>query len=214
MIERSEKFSEFPKAFLKAQKEIKGAKKDAWNPHFKCNYADLESVINAIKEPLNNNSIMLIQHTIDFGDKPQLETILMHETGEWLSMRIPILFQKEKDPQAFGSGLTYAKRFSLQALVGLPSEDDDGAGATIPPKSKVEELADSGRPEPTEEEIEFLNLIWEKVVDSAPEGMEVNEDKLKDFIYNCRKKYISDKKLIQPTADFVVKYITQVCVKK
>lgn len=214
MIERSEKFTEFPKAFLKAQIEIKGAKKDAWNPHFKCYYADLESVINAVKEPLNSNSIMLIQHTVDVGDKPQLETILMHESGEWIAMRIPILFQKEKDPQAFGSGLTYAKRFSLQALIGLPSEDDDGNGATTLPKSKVDDLANSGRAEPSEQEIEFLNKVWEKLVDSAPEGMEVNEDKLNEFIYGLRKSYVSDMSKVKPTVDYVLKQINKVCVKK
>jgi hypothetical protein len=58
-----------------------------------------------------------------------VETLLLHESGEWISCQTPIVCAKQNDPQAFGSAITYAKRYSLQAILGVPSEDDDGESA-------------------------------------------------------------------------------------
>ena len=54
-----------------------------------------------------------------------VETILMHESGEWISNKL-LLACKKQDPQAMGSAITYARRYSYQSVLGIPSEDDDG----------------------------------------------------------------------------------------
>lgn len=130
MFQKSETMKELAIALLKAQKEISKAYKTATNPFFKSSYADLTSVISAVKEPLNNNGIAFLQ-AIDAteGGQPVIETILLHESGQYLSSRTPVFCSKPNDPQAFGSGVTYSKRYALQAMMGLPTADDDAEAA-------------------------------------------------------------------------------------
>ena len=127
MIEKSENITNLAAALLKAQKEMGTALKDSKNPYFKSSYADLKAVIEAIKEPLNNNGIRFLQAVNGAGEgMPVVETMLLHESGQFLCTRTPVFCAKPNDPQAFGSGVTYSKRYALQAFLGLPTEDDDG----------------------------------------------------------------------------------------
>lgn len=116
---------ELAKALCKAQSEMGGASKDAANPFFKSKYADLSSVMRVIKEPFANNGLSFVQFPLCDGQSAGVETILMHESGEWLKSEYLMPLVK-KDPQGAGSAITYAKRYALQAMCGIPSEDDDG----------------------------------------------------------------------------------------
>ena len=138
MIEKSENITNLAAALLKAQKDMGTALKDATNPYFKSSYADLKAVIEAIKEPLNNNGVSFLQAVNGAGEgNPVVETMLLHESGQFLCKRTPVFCAKPNDPQAFGSGVTYSKRYALQAFLGLPTEDDDGnAGTAKNPKQK------------------------------------------------------------------------------
>lgn len=128
-MNKSENIGQLALALSKAQGQMKFAAKDANNPFFKSKYADLASVIEAIKVPLSANGIAFVQAT-DFEDSAVIvETILLHESGEWISGRLRMQPTKN-DPQGVGSAVTYAKRYGLQALVGVPSDDDDGNAAT------------------------------------------------------------------------------------
>lgn len=116
-------------ALLKAQKDMEGAKKDSNNPFFKSKYSDFNSVLEACKKPLNDNGIVILQpHRVDInsnGVYMVVETILLHESGEFISGETKVEVAKQNDPQALGSAQTYAKRYGLQSIVSLPSEDDD-----------------------------------------------------------------------------------------
>jgi hypothetical protein len=129
-MKMSESLLKIAPALLKAQKEIEGAKKGANNPFFKSKYADFNAVLEACKGPLNDNGITILQpHRVleREGDVVGVvETVLLHETGEFISSETLIKCAKQNDPQALGSAITYAKRYGLQSLVVLPSEDDDG----------------------------------------------------------------------------------------
>lgn len=115
------------KALLKAQVEIKHAQKDAKNPYFKSDYATLNSVLEACKAILNKNGILISQSCQ--GNK--LTTSLIHaETGESISSSLDLI--NVKDMQAMGSAITYARRYTLQALVCIGAEDDDGNAASHP----------------------------------------------------------------------------------
>ncbi len=130
MILKSESIAKIAPALLAAQREIGAATKGSTNPFYKCNYADLGSVIEAIKAPLNSQGIAFLQ-AIGGGleEFAAVETMLMHESGEYISFCTPILCAKQNDAQSFGSGSTYAKRYALQAIMGLPTADDDGEDA-------------------------------------------------------------------------------------
>jgi hypothetical protein len=119
-------------SLLKAQKEITFAIKDSTNPHFKSSYADLESVIEAIKKPLNDNGIIFMQSfSPSEAGKLNLTTRLMHESGEWIEDELTMPLQKN-DAQGYGSAATYSRRYALAAITGLYQADDDGNEASKP----------------------------------------------------------------------------------
>jgi hypothetical protein len=127
-MEKSESIKNLAAAMCKAQAEMGGAVKDSANPFFKSNYSDLSSVVRAVKEPFASNGLSYVQFPIEEAGRIGIETILMHESGEYLSHKFTVQLSKQ-DAQGAGSALTYCRRYSLQAVAGIPSEDDDGNGA-------------------------------------------------------------------------------------
>ncbi len=116
-------------AFVAAQLKIKNALKDSTNPHFNKAYADLASVSDACKQHLNEAGIGILQFPAPAPDgKLGLETMLLHTSGEFLSGTgyLPI---DRGGPQAYGSALTYARRYYLAAITGVCPADDDGNAA-------------------------------------------------------------------------------------
>lgn len=131
----SESIVGLAKALAKAQAAMAGALKDAINPHLKSKYADLASVVDAVRPALAPHGLSFIQvcHEWDIG--AQVETIILHESGEWLSCGKVSVPAMKADAQGFGSALTYARRYGLSAAFGVAPEDDDGHAATRnPPK--------------------------------------------------------------------------------
>ncbi|MEE8423860.1 MAG: ERF family protein [Thermodesulfobacteriota bacterium] len=128
------------KALSFAQGEMEGAKKGSENPFFRKKYADLWEVWTACREQLSKNGLAVVQTTeeTDTGDIMMITT-LMHESGEWIRGRLRMKPVKQ-DPQGYGSCITYARRYSLAAIVGVCPEDDDGNAASkskndvLPPK--------------------------------------------------------------------------------
>lgn len=116
-------------ALCKAQAEMEGAKKDTTNPHFNRKYADLASVWTAIREPLTKNGLSVVQLLRSIDGGVECETILLHTSGEQISDTFAVPASKS-DAQGYGSAATYARRYSLMALVGVAPEEDDGNAAT------------------------------------------------------------------------------------
>jgi hypothetical protein len=125
---RSESLGKLASALAQAQAQMEFAKKDSTNPHFKSKYADLASVIDAVRKPLASNGLSYVQYAESQGNDQYLVTQLMHSSGEWLSSRLKLILSKQ-DMQALGASLTYARRFGLSAMVGIAQDDDDGETA-------------------------------------------------------------------------------------
>jgi len=134
-MNKSESIAGLAAALAKAQGAMKGAVKDSNNPFFKSKYADLASVVEAIRAAFSANGLSYIQ-TVEPSDKDEvrIETTLLHASGEWISCGVLSLPVSKVDAQGYGSALTYARRYSLSAAVGVAPEDDDGnaASATKP----------------------------------------------------------------------------------
>lgn len=128
-MNRSESIATLAAALVKAQGEIKAALKDSTNPHFRSKYADLSSVVDAVKAPLLKHGISFIQGVNDAEGGVAVETMLLHTSGEWLSSTLRIPASKQ-DAQGYGSAITYGRRYGLQSMCGVPAEDDDGNAAT------------------------------------------------------------------------------------
>lgn len=115
------------KALAKAQGELSDAVKDAVNPHFKNKYATLSSVRAAITPVFSRHGLAVTQLNEPHGDSGVcVVTLLMHESGEWLRSRLFVPVTK-KDPQGFGSALSYARRYALASIANIASDDDDDA---------------------------------------------------------------------------------------
>jgi len=128
-MNKSESIKNIAIAMNKAQSEMGGAHKGANNPFFKSKYADLGAVVEAVKEPFSNNGLSYVQFPIEECGRIGVETILMHTSGEWLSNSFTVNLTKQ-DAQGAGSAITYCRRYGLQAVAGIPSEDDDGNNAS------------------------------------------------------------------------------------
>lgn len=128
-MDKSESIKNIAGAMCMAQSAMGGAHKGKTNPFFKSNYADLGAVIEAIKEHFTNNGLSYIQFPIEDGGRIGVETILMHTSGEWISNKFTVQLTKQ-DAQGAGSAITYCRRYGLQAMAGIPSEDDDGNNAS------------------------------------------------------------------------------------
>lgn len=116
-------------AMASAFAEIEAATKDASNPHFRSKYADLGSVIDAIKPALIGHGLYFHQHTHPAEDGVMVETILYHNGGEKESLGKLYVPANKRDAQGFGSALTYARRYALMTAFGVSAEDDDGNAA-------------------------------------------------------------------------------------
>lgn len=146
-------------ALNKAQSELGVVKKGSDNPFYKSKYADINDVIKSVKKVLNNNGITYLQpvNVALMGEQvvDVVDTILMHSSGEILSSRTRIVAAPNADAQKFGAAITYARRFALQSLIGLPAEDDDGntaAGKKVSAKDikKPTEKKETKTTKPTE----------------------------------------------------------------
>ena len=156
--------SKFSPAFFQAQCEMSGAKKNAKNPFFKSDYADLKSVMDAIREPFANNGLYFVQAAESNGQMIAITTRIVHTSGEWIEA-ITELPPIKNDVHGWISAFTYGKRLGLQSLAGLPSIDDDGNLAVkhaTPPKAVVinkKEAAELDQliSDTSADKVEFLN---------------------------------------------------------
>jgi hypothetical protein len=130
MFAQSENIAALSASLAKAQGQIDGAVKGKENPHFKSKYADLSAVWEACREALTANGLAVIQSPGPIAEgRLEMTTMLVHSSGEWIRGALTIPLGKV-DAQAYGSAVTYARRYALSAFVGVSPDDDDGVAAT------------------------------------------------------------------------------------
>ncbi|WP_144597404.1 ERF family protein [Bacillus cereus] len=130
-MNRSETITKLAEALVKFNSEVSKIAKDADNPFFKNNYATLDTIIDEVRPILFKNGLSIMQVPSGDGQNVTLKTLLLHSSGEWLESDELTMKPVKNDPQAVGSCITYARRYSLAAFLSLNTgEDDDGNGAT------------------------------------------------------------------------------------
>jgi ERF superfamily len=129
-VERTEAINELAAALARAQAAIEPAPKDALNPHFNSRFADLASIWEVCRKPLNSNGLSVIQSPEPTdGGGLALRTTLLHSSGQFVASAIPLAYNPAS-MQSLGSAITYARRYALAAWVGVVTEaDDDGNAA-------------------------------------------------------------------------------------
>jgi hypothetical protein len=163
-------------ALIKARAVFDRVERTTENPHLRSKYADMAAVLAATSQGLTDNGLMLMQQPdltpTGKGDM-ELITRLFHESGEWFAMHYPVSISVPKDarsdyvkPHDLGSALTYARRYSALAILGLAPVDDDGNAA-----SGTQKAARQERPardtEPTPEQVEKAGQYETQIREAA-----------------------------------------------
>ena len=125
---QSPEINELVRALVKVQGVIGPAVKSSENPYFKSKYADFKSVVDACRKELAANGLATIQTTAPHEDMIVIVTTLAHESGQWIRGKLALRPVKT-DPQAYGSAITYGRRYALAAIVGVVTDDDDDGNA-------------------------------------------------------------------------------------
>lgn len=135
-------------ALCKFQGMVAPSLKDGKNPHFNSRFATLDSILETIRASLCECGLAISQPSqpTDPG-LVAIETVLMHESGEWLS-GVVVLPMTKLDPQQAGSAITYGRRYALAAMLGLSQTDDDAElhrtteNAKRPAPAKADPISD------------------------------------------------------------------------
>lgn len=189
---KSESIENITKALVEFHKAVKPIKKDGENPFLKNKYATLDAIISGTGEHLIANGLVCSQFPT--GEN-KLVTVLMHTSGEFLESTATMT-PKENTPQGQGSAITYMRRYSYSAILGLATEhDDDGHAA-----SKVV----------TKEEVKKVDSLFEKAKKNLSKS--VDESNLNDYRVKISKsdKYSDEqKKELIEVIDAQIKKVTK-----
>lgn len=137
-MNKSESITELNKALANFHKELKQPMKDANNPFFKSKYVPLENVVETIDDVAPKFGLTYSQYPVTTDDgKVGISTVLLHESGEFIEYPPATTKPDKNTPQGVGSALTYMRRYSLSAVFGITSDqDDDGNEASGNAKAK------------------------------------------------------------------------------
>ena len=138
-MQKSESIAALAAALAKAQGEMENASKNSQNPHFRSKYADLAEIINTVRPVLAKHGLSVTQFPSFDGTLAHVETIIAHQSGEWMSGTTSSPVQKA-DPQGIGSATTYLRRYSLAAVCNLAQEDDDANASSKAPKQSAKPM--------------------------------------------------------------------------
>ena len=146
---QSESIDKLLPAFVAFQADMPSVPKDAVNPHFRSKYATLGAITEATRPILARYGLAVTQSLMWQDGVQLLVTRIMHTSGQWMQDGGYALNPTKNDPQGMGSAVTYARRYTLGATLGIVTEDDDDGNAASAP-----------RPQPASEPIaekEWLN---------------------------------------------------------
>jgi len=155
-VNKSESIKEIASALARFQAEVKDPVKDSDNPFFKSKYVELDGLLAAVRPVLSKNGLSFIQSPGGNGQDITITTLLMHSSGEWIEFDPLTLHAVKTDPQGAGSAITYARRYSLSAILGVAWDaDDDGNKASL---SGKKDSGNTNIPPTTKEQPASINI--------------------------------------------------------
>lgn len=171
-MKMSESITEISKAMAAFQKEVKQPFRDADNPFFNSKYVPLENVVEAIHDIAPKHGLSFVQWALnDENGRVGVATMLMHESGEFIEFD-PVFFEAEKQtPQGYGALITYIKRYSLSAIFGITSDqDDDGNEASQATAAKA-----------TDKQLDFVTNLIKRNNETREKQIEAFRNLLNDL---------------------------------
>ncbi len=171
-MNHSETIGKLAEALSRAQAEMHAAKFNAVNPFLKNNYADLGSIIDTAKPTLGKYGLAVTQHPFNDGDRVGVETVLTHASGEWISSSLSLPLAEEKGKsgaQVAGSIITYLRRYTLSAVLGMYS-DEDTDGNSEPKPAEAKPAAKVAEKQPIEDTMTIEDACKTKTSQDKPYG--------------------------------------------
>lgn len=136
-MEHSESIAKLAAALMVFQSEVKDPARDGENPHFRSKYVQIDGLLAAVRPILAQHGLSVVQSTGGDGQNVTITTMILHTSGEWLKTDALTLRAQQATPQGAGSAITYGRRYSLSAALGVAwDDDDDGNAASTPPKAE------------------------------------------------------------------------------
>lgn len=127
-MKTSEKVDKILPALAKVKKTLEAVTKGTNNPFFKSKYADLNTYLDEVEPRLEEAGLLLTQavNTDLVTGNSSVESRIWHvESGQWVGSEMGLVMAKGTMQDA-GSAVTYARRYTLGALLSMQAEDDDG----------------------------------------------------------------------------------------
>lgn len=137
MMNKSESIASLAEALAKFQSEVKQPFKDKSNPFFNSKYVPLENIVEVITQTAPSHGLSFIQYPVNNENKVGIKTMLMHKSGEFIETEPIFALPAKQDAQGAGSVITYLKRYSLAAVFGITSDEDDDGNSASEPQSKA-----------------------------------------------------------------------------
>jgi hypothetical protein len=187
-MKMSETIAELATALAKAQGQIEDATKDGLNPAFRSKYADLAAVRAVIREPLAVNDLAIMQFPRTRQGFVEVETMLIHKTGEFVSETLELPVSKF-DAHGIGSGITYGRRYGLMSVLCLAAVDDDGNAAVEKAPAAPTRKAEPKKAEYSDKEIAELARTMKTI---AGQGMEALTSKWRSLDPSQREVFDAD----------------------
>lgn len=165
----SESIAALAAALAEAQMELKNPPLDSTNPHFNSKFASLKGTRAAIQPVLAAHGISVIQMPVGDGSAVGLETMLLHESGEYISETMKIDWSTD-NPQKIASLITYLRRYAMQGFANVVGDIDDDGNAAVTPTAGAGDALTAGQRE-------SLNRQKEDVVSAVAGGeMDIAHD--------------------------------------
>lgn len=169
-MKHSETLASIAKALAAFQAEVKQPEKSAKNPHFKSNYVPLEGVVDVVNKFGPKHGLSYMQEPIYQDEKAGAQTMVMHESGEWILFE-PLLLPvgQKATAQTAGSAITYARRYSLGSAFGIASEVDDDANSASDNANQnpTKQQPRKQSPKASENQIAVLKGIADAIADKV-----------------------------------------------
>jgi hypothetical protein len=170
-MRKSEQTDKIVPELINVQMALEAVPKKGENPHFKNSYVELGDALAEAVPKLNQAGIFLSQTV----DNNCLLTTLLHTSGQWIESAIPLI-NKKGDDQGQGGSITYAKRYGLLSILGIPTEDDDGNTASIQDyKKPLSAQTDMTPPKPLPNRAPGADVDFDK-------ALQHHRDKLKESV--------------------------------
>jgi hypothetical protein len=202
-MKQSESIDKIIPAFIAFQSDMPSVPKDGNNPHFKSKYATLGAITEATRPHLAKHGLGFMQWMSNRDGLQLIVTRIMHTSGQWMEDEGYILNPTKNDPQGMGSAVTYARRYTLGASLGIITEDDDDGNRASEPVKPTPVV----QPPPAKPAVKEL-----KEPDWFTENGELNENGIKaahsiiDMTFpwsKIEKHYLIDKGTKKAINDYI-----------